>query len=322
MLNMKIRLNGFSKDKIAFAMLCIYAFVVPLGSVFRFTSEEGSLGISTLLLLFLVTIYILKTTPFLFKKKIFFVLSLLVLWFSFSTLFTPDSIISGYKNLISLIIYIFLAITITQIHLPARRLKIFFIWLIVGMFLSSGLTLLDFTGVVDVLGANEFNRSTHMAGNKVIQSSGFFSRRSAMAAYFCLVLSALIPLFFILRNTILKTIIVITYFVSLLTLLLTHNLGGIIAILLSSGLYLFWGNQVSFIKRMKQIIVVGLILISCGWLVTTHFSDVKQVYLFRLGVFTSPEDVSAEQLALQKESDYVRLYFLSQALGSLTKNPI
>jgi len=271
---MKIMHTGFSKDKIAFALLCIYAFVVPLGTVFRFGTEEGSLGISTILLLSLVTLYILYTIPLLFKKKVFFVLLLLVLWFSFSTLFTPDSIISGYKTLISLIIYIFLAITITRIDLPAKRLKIFFFCLTVGIFLSSGLTLIDFLGVVDVPYANELNRSTHVAGGNVIQASGFFPRRSAMAAYIALVLPALIPLVVNLQNTILKTITATTYLVSLLCL------------------------------------------------VATYFSDVVQVYLFRLSVPSSMAGISDDQLARQKESDNMRLYFLSQAVGSLAKNPI
>jgi len=311
---------GSRKDKIAFALLCIYAFVVPLGTVFRFGTEEGSLGISTILLLSLVTLYILYTIPLLFKKKVFFVLLLLVLWFSFSTLFTPDSIISGYKTLISLIIYIFLAITITRIDLPAKRLKIFFFCLTVGIFLSSGLTLIDFLGVVDVPYANELNRSTHVAGGNVIQASGFFPRRSAMAAYFALVLPALIPLVVNLQNTILKTITAITYFVSLLILLLTHNLAGIIAILLSSGLYLLWGYQINFVKRMKRIIVVGLLIIFSICLVATYFSDVVQVYLFRLSVPSSMAGISDDQLARQKESDNMRLYFLSQTVGSLAKN--
>lgn len=314
--------TGFSKDKIAFALLCIYAFVVPLGTVFRFGTEEGSLGISTILLLSLVTVYILKTIPLLFKKKVFFILLLLALWLSLSTLFTPDSIISGYKTLTSVIIYIFLAITITRIDLPAKRLKIFFLWLTAGMFLSSGLTLIDFLGLADVPWTNELHRSTHIAGGNIIQANGFFPRRSAMAAYFCLVLPALIPLFINLQNTILKTIIAITYFVSLLILLLTHNLAGIIAILLSSGLYLLWGYQINFIKRMKKIIIVGLLIISSGCLVTTYFPDVIQVYLFRLSALSSMAGISDEQLERQKESDNMRLYFLSQAVGSLAKNPI
>jgi hypothetical protein len=229
---------------------------------------------------------------------------------------------SGYMTLISVIIYIFLAITITRIDLPAKRLKIFFLCLTAGMFLSTGLTLIDFLGVADVPLANELHRSTHIAGGNVIQVSGFFPRRSAMAAYFALVLPALIPLVANFRNTILKAIIAITYFLSLVILLFTHNLAGIIAILLSSGLYLLWGGQINLIKRMKKIIVIGLLIISFSWLVTTYFSDVIQVYLMRIGVPSAIADVSAKQLSRQQESDNMRLYFLSQALGSLTKNPV
>jgi len=312
----------FTKDKIAFAFLCMYAFVVPLGTVFRFGTEEGSLGISTILILFLVIAYILKTTQSFFKKKVFFVLLLLVLWFSFSTLFTPEGIISGYKRLIGLVIYILLAITITQIDLSAKRLKIFFVWLTVGMLLSSGLTLIDFIGIVDIPLANELHISTHISGGNVIQASGFFSRRSAMAAYFALVVPALIPLFTSLRNTILKIIIQITYFGSLLVLFLTHNLGGIIAILISYGLYLLWGDRINFIKRMKKIVVVGLVFISFGCLVINYFPDAIEVYLIRLSIPSAIKDVSTEQFARQMESDYMRLYFLSQALEHLAKNPI
>jgi len=321
-LNKKTKHKLFSKDKISFDLLCIYAFVVPLGTLFRFTSEEGSLGISTILLLSLVTIYISSTVPLLFKKKIFFILLLLVLWFSLSTLFALDSIISGYKTMAMIIMYIFFAITITKMNLPANRLKSFFLWLVAGMFLSSGLTLIDFLGIIDVPCANELQRSTDIGDDKIFQASGFFPRRSAMAAYFSLVLPVLIPLFINFSNAMLKIIIAFTYFISMLILLFTHNLSGIIAILISSGVYFLWGDRINFVKRMKRIVYASLIILSFFYLVSVYFPDAKNVYFVRLNVPSSLASISAENVARQKESDNMRLYFFKHSLASLTKNPI
>jgi len=319
----KIIINKhLTKDKIAFILICAYAFMIPLGTVFRFTSEEGSLGISTILLTFLVIVYIPTTVPILLKNKVFFLLLLLVLWFSLSTLFALDSVISGYKMLAILTVYIFFASTITKIHLPANRLKIFFLWLTIGMFFSSSLTLIDFLGVTDIPYANESNIYTQIGDENIAQASGFFPRRSAMAAYFTLIWPALFILINYFQGKLLKIYVVITCFTSLVILSLTHNLTGIIAIFITCSVYLLCGDHINLVKRMKRIVCAVLIILSFFCIVVTYFPDIINVYLFRLRIPTYVSGIAVEEVEHQKESDNTRIFFLKHSLKSLVNNPV
>lgn len=321
---MKTIHQNIVKDKMAFCLFCMYGFVIPFGTVFRFGMTENSLGLSTILLLFCEIIYLPKIIYFLFKKKIFFTFLLLVLWLSFSTLLgKPSIIMAGYKNLVGLIIYLFWAITMTQVDFPEKRLKIFFICLTIGLLISSGLTLIDFFGVFDIPGSNELHIATEIKGARIIQASGFFYRRTAMAANFALILPALIVLATNFFNIFLKVIIIFAYLSSILILFFTHNRGGIIAILFCTTWYFLWGDHIHLFKRIKRIFIAGLFMILIGWLITTYFYEHIRAYLFVLRIPSATAyAISDHQLSKNKASDYMRVVFLKRALSSVFETPV
>lgn len=312
----------FTKDTLSFALLCMYVFMVPLGTLFRFGTKEGDLGMTTVLLVILVSIHVIKSVRLLFNKKTFFIILLLIIWLSFSTFFAPENVLAGYKNLLSLLIYVLLAGSMTQINFPAKRLKIFFLCLAAGILISSVLTLIDFAGIIDIPRANELHISTKLSEGFVMQASGFFPRRSAMAAYFALILPAFFVFFTGSRNNLFRFIMIASFILGMIALLLTHNRAGVIAILFCSGWYVLLGGRTSVKKKVKTIVVIAILLMTLISLTHRYFNDISKVYMTLFGVSSAIQGMPEYKLQRQKESDLMRVYFFSQSLNSLIENPI
>ncbi len=318
--NLNINIDSV-RDKYAFFFLCVYAFVTPLGTLFRFSAKETSLGISSIILAAIVLVYFLKSVQRLFKSKIFGLLLLLVLWLFFSSLYA-ENVLSAYIHLCDLAIYILFAASITKIDLTQERVQQFFLWLSAGIFLSVFLTLIDFFGIIDIPYVNELKIVTKVNGESVYQASGLFLRRSAMAAYFAIVLPAFFVMFINLKNLILKSLLMIIFFMSLLVLMFTHNAAGVIAITLSLLFYLFFGYRANFLSKIKKILVVGFLLSIFAFVVAIRFPEITEVYLFRISAHYPIQEIQKNDLLIrQTRSDNERIYFFKFALNSIKKDP-
>ncbi|GEM_PF-2940043 len=319
--NLSISVKEF-RDRFSFILLCVYVFVAPLGTLFRFSSKETALGVSSVILLSLIGLYFIDSLYVFLRRKIFVILLLLILWLLLSSFFILDDTTRAYTNLIFLTGYILFCIAITLIHISLFRLRLLFFFLFLGIFLSAGLTLIDFLGIIDIPYVNMLKISTKVNGEEIYQASGFFMRRSAMAAYFSLVLPASFIIFLNLRHNFLRIILISTYFMGLLVLILTHNLAGITAILISCIIYFLFGYNGNFLLKLRNILILSGLILSFAFVLVFRFPQVIDVYMFRIQVHYSNAPVNDVFLAKQKESDNERLYFLKHAIMNVVKCPL
>jgi hypothetical protein len=191
---------------------------------------------------------------------------------------------------------------------------------IIGGFISSTLTLIDFFGIVDVPHVNDGNAFyTATSLGAVLQASGPFARRSAMAAYF----SLLIPLAVLMvlnvkslsKST--KLFYILTSLTSFVALLLTHNraglLGPLIAIVIIS---ISTARSPAKVLRLLGVAVIGIGLVS--WLLATVFHSQWVVYEALLRLNNEPVQGSY----VTEESDAIRLVLFQFVMSSLKGNPI
>lgn len=314
--------NKEFQDNISFLLLCGYVALAPFGTLFRFSNSETSLGISSIILICLITINLKRIIPLFLKSKIFILLSFLIFWISIVNVYSQE-IYTGYIHLVCLLIYILFSASITRIYFSLYRLKIIFILLAVSMLLSAFITLIDFWNIINIQFVNKLHIVTKITGESVYQVSGFFLRRSAMAAYFSIILPAFFILFITLNNSLLKSLFIFSFFISFIVLIFTHNLAGVVSIILTCMLYIFFGYQVKFLKKISKIASVALTVTFFTTIITTEFPEVVEVYLVRIGVHYSVPDVSipSKELTKQIESDDERIYLFKQTIASLAQNP-
>jgi len=176
-------------------LLFLYAFLAPLGNLARFGQQESVYGVTTILLLLIALLALPAVPKGLQKERIFRSFLVLIVWLIAASVLAPEPL-AALVNGGTLVLYLIAAITaFCYLRDEFMILDLLFIYCLGGL-VGALATIIDFIGIVDIPGVNEANISTDTELGSIMQLSGVFPRRSAMAAYYTLIITIgiLLPL--------------------------------------------------------------------------------------------------------------------------------
>lgn len=309
-----------SKDKILFFLVCCYFFVSVFGNVFRFGSQEGSLGVGTIIISFVVFLTFLKTMPMFFKKKIWFTLFLLLFWLLFSSL--CGDVKSAYLGLLQLFIYVLFAMGVATIEFTPERLNRLFLLTISALLISSILTILDFSRILNIPHFNDFNKGVNMLGGaRVIGASGPFVSRTGMASYYALILLLTMVYGFTVRNKYIQTFSLIIFIIGFIALTITFNRAAPLSIIIGVLIFIIYGiNSV----KLKVKVILCLIFLAFFYIVVIqkYFPAQMKAITYKMQLSIGIGEYSENDYERQLESDMLRGYLLKTALKKVYENPV
>jgi O-antigen ligase len=283
----------------------------------KFGKEEGSLGITTFILLTILLISLKSAVKNLLKSKFFVSLFILIFWLIIASVFSYDPILTVLSGF-TLILYLFTSTISFEILNSEKKIFYVFLFFCLGGLISSTATVIDFFGILKVPGVNETQVGTNTELGTILQASGPFARRSSMAIYFTMIITIGILYASIIKN-ISKISKLLFYFSSitcLVALMLTHNRSGIVSAIFVSIIILFLYSK-STIKKFKFIFYATIVFSVILYLIITFLPDVWHAYqaLLRIG------DVASTDTLLE-ESDALRFELFKHSIVSILNNPI
>lgn len=301
------------------SLLMLYAFLAPLGNLARFSTMEAGYGATTILLLLVVAINGLPSLRILLRDRLLFSLALLTAWMAMASFVSPNfrGAIGGWVNFALYVLFACAAYRVNWTAATLYRLALFFV---LGGFLSSSLTIVDFFGLLDVPRVNEGAAGYTATGlGAVLQASGPFARRSAMAAYFALVIPLAVQLFRYVRAAprLGRLFCVATAATASIALLLTHNRAGLLGAWLAVALMSLMTarSPMKFLRLLASGAIVGMFVV---WVLVTYFPAQLVVYEALLQL----SDAEAVGPFITRDSDQIRVMLFKHALRSLASNPI
>ena len=294
-------------------LLFIYSFTVPLGNLARFGPDEGAYGVSTLVLLVLVILTLPTSLKVIFKEPILLWFGILIVWILLASAFATDQK-TAFINGGALAFYLATAAAAyfyLRDELVIRRLLA--VYCFAGL-ISAGVTIIDLIGVVDIPNVNEAIKGTITDSGYLMQATGPFPRRTAMAVYFTfvIVVGLLVPLVYRRDGILLNLFFLISATVCLLALMLTHNRAGVLSSLIAVFVVLI-GSLRTPVRLIKIATVVSVILASFTVAVNVWFPELWRVYSELLGIGI---------VSTKEESDATRILFAQHIFLSLEANPI
>ena len=305
---------GVLSDRFCFVpLIWLYVFMVQFGLLVRFTEEETSRGFTTIIVVALVVLGLLRWVRAFLSEPIYWAFGLLLLYALFPTSLarTPGE---AFGFLVELTGYILLSAVVSRTELNTSRLRVYWFAIAAGLLLSSALTIIDFAGIADVPRNNEVRLETRLGSYSVEQASGFFARRSAMASVFSLGIAGSIILALGVRSLSARLFFLGSGALGMICLVLTHNRSGVLAAVMTIAAYSLFSRRLAGFKRLAVIPIVVL-LGSAGIMVFAYFfPETAEIYLAKLGFIGLADFVW--------ESDYHRLETLYRALESLVERPI
>ncbi|MCA9230515.1 MAG: O-antigen ligase family protein [Planctomycetales bacterium] len=310
-------------DKFLTLVLAAYCFVVQFGTLFRYGSSEIALGVSTLLALLILLLGVNKIPGQIRQSTVFSWLAVLFGWFVLSSYLSPTGYLAAYYRLAQLILYLAMAAAVCSWGCTEKRLRAITLSVAIGLLISSGLTIIDYKGWVNVPRCNEFVAGDFMeegSGSYVMQAGGFFPRRTAMAAFFSLSAAMSLIMALTTRGWLGKSIYGAAGVCGILAILLSHNRSGVLSIIAGVGAYLLFTKSISFNKRLKVISVSTVLGMGILVVAFTYFPDHVEVYKRKLP-FLFPES-SDHYSDSQSSSDSVRWQNLESAFKSIASNPV
>lgn len=303
-------------------LLASYCFVVQFGSLFRYGSGEGALGVSTGIVLIVIFLGFNGIPRQIRMIPVLSAIALLLGWFVLSSSLSPTGYLGAYRRLGQLMLYLCLAAAISSRDFTDKQLKLVAYSVAIGLLLSSGLTIIDYQGWANIPGCNEVVISSRVGGSnldRVSQAGGFFPRRSAMAAVFSLSATVSVIMALAVRGWSSKVLFAVSGLSGILSLFLTHNRSGIAAIVLAMFVYVFLNKSFTFGRRIKTIAFSGVVGIGLLIVLITYFPAQVDIYKGKLPMFfpEASKDYSEEQA----RGDSVRSDNLMTAFKNITSNP-
>jgi len=297
-------------------LIGLYAFVVCFGNIFKFTAGESSAGVSTVIL-FIILISKLPTIPSqLFRNNVFLFTFIALVMSLLSAQFHPGDISRATQGSFILLTYLLVAVATSAVNFSVTELRTIFIFLAIGLGLAGILTVIDYIGIANIPGANESNIATEIGRDRIEQAGGFFSRRSALAAFTALAA----PMIFILsvyeKKGTISLLLVLCGLSGMLALFLSHNRSGIFAVIICMLLFLAFTRRFNISNKIKLSIIIFLISLVALIALYTYFPDHISVYTSKLSRIMPN---TSKQIS---ESDYSRVYFFIEALKSILDSPI
>lgn len=306
------------KDKITLFLIYLYGPFCILGNLAKFSEDESSLGISTIFLIAVVLLNLRIAFNVCFKNKIYFTIFLLVTWWCFTSIFS-NNYPQAFGQLAQFILYLLFSAIIFKLNLNLSQIKKILLFYIIGSFITSTLTIIDFLNIIDIPRVNETFYGKETSLGTILQASGPFSRRSAMAAYFSISIPvcAFIIIWGKYKNTIINIFIFSTFILSIISLMITGNRAAILGSFISIIIILIFKSK-SKLTLIKYFIFLSILLMLFILLLTIYFPDQIIVYkaLFGIG------DVDLYKADTQSESDQIRLLLFLHVIKSFLDNPI
>lgn len=308
-------MNTFAVRKSTLLMIVIvtYSFLAPLGNLARFGNHEGAFGVTTILLLVLV-LGGLTVLPTVFsRERVFQALLLLILWLIAASIFAAEPL-GALLNGGSLLVYLGGAMLAYHAFSSPDRVLLFLKTLCLAGLIGSLVTIIDFLGFLNFPGVNEQIKGTRTEHGHILRASGMFYRRTAMAAYYVLIIT--MGLGFALFATRMKRSSRFFFFLAavscFIALALTHNRSGVIAPMLALVIVysLRASNPLQLIRvGLSSALSLGVIAI----VVVQIFPDLWFAYKHILSIGSD---------APRAASDALRWEFAKHAIASLASNPL
>jgi len=319
---MKAILHG--KDRVMFISVSIYFFIMVYGNAFRFSQEEAALGFSSVLILFIIAPKINKIHGPLFRHPVFLTILYLFIWCLMSSLFSGEGVLKAYIRLMMLFGYLFAAIAVYQMQLTEERIKFLVHTLCISILVASALTIIDYLKIYDIPYVNEVDITTKIGGERVEQAGGFFPRRSAMAAFYSIIIPTLMYYAFKIRNVKEKALMFGASGISFIALLLTHNRSGILGTIFALMLYLYFDKSTKLGRKISIFIYLPIVFGIILYIIYMLSPETLDVYVMKLYRYMPGVSVDAREQVSQSviESDESRIYFFVSVMKSLLSNPI
>lgn len=308
--------SGGVHSNIIVLMIALYMFIAPLGNLARFSPNEGSYGTTTILLVIIVLITITLSLKILFTEKVFRMFFVLFIWLLSASILSHDPE-SAFLNGGSLFIYLMASMATYALLDDLRIIYYVLTAFCLGGLISSFATIIDFIGIVDIPGVNDIHNATLTDIGAVEQASGVFPRRSAMGAYYVMIITIGVLLSIIGRsiNNKMRFMFLFSGLSCMIALLLTHTRTAIISSFVMIILVMIIRSKNSKKTFRQLLLIIGIIFVIFN-IAEKIFPDIMMVYETKLYV---REDVSSiEELG---DSDILRFVFAEHALSSLLSNP-
>jgi hypothetical protein len=214
--------------------------------------------------------------------------------------------------------YFLFACAAFRVEWTPARLRGLLACFILGGLAGAAATYIDWFGIIDIPRVNEDVGATRTTFGYIPQIAGPFPRRSAMAAYY----SLLIPLagmLMQLRGSFsgkLRAAYLATAILCAGCLMLSHNRSGLLSSIMITLFVALVINR-SPRKLVRLVLACTLLTVVLVWAVETFFHDQLLAYeaLLRFGEARSAD-------AFLDESDYLRVLFLERAMTSMITNPV
>jgi hypothetical protein len=287
--------------------------LVHFGSLVKFSAEETSRGPSTFIVLTLVVLGARRVVRAFLSERVFWVLGILLIYLVIPTAIGASRTRS-VTGLTELIGYVLMAAAVSRIRLVGSQLLIFWVCLAAALLLSSGLTLVDQAGIVDVPYNNEFTTETRVDGEAVEQATGFFARRSGMAAVFALTISGSLALALAHGSLRVRLYFLTAGVTGLLCLFLTHNRSGVLGSAAVVALYALLSPRFRGFRRIGIVMAAAILGATSIALVARYYPEHASVYLAKLGFIGLAETTW--------ESDLYRIDLFYAAIRSLAVRPL
>lgn len=294
-------------------ILCIYATVVQFGNLGRLSDVESSYGLSTAIVVLFVLMGARRLVWATIAEPMFWVLGLLVLYLVLPSVMSREPILA-LLSLFQVTCYIALAAVVSRTSFSQSQ--VFTLWICIagGLFLSAALTIVDFAGLVDVPYNNNLWLSTKIGVERVEQASGFFSRRSGMAAIFSIGIAGSLVFALAHSSLVVRLFFLVTGSTGLLCVFLTHNRSGVLGPLAVVSVYALLSPRFRGLRRIGMLMLSVVIGIGFLFFVLHYYPEQAAIYAEKLG-FLSRSNVASE-------SDRLRIDLFVAALKSMGSKPL
>lgn len=307
---------GTIADKLLFfPLVYLYVVLVHFGSLVRFSSEETSRGISTLVGLALIALggtRILRA--FGTEKLVFWTLGALLVYLAMFAAVGPDPLKALRGAPVELTGYILLAAALSRTGFSRSQLKTLWLWMAGALFVSAFLTIIDYVGVFDVPYNNDAVTETRAAGLDVWQASGFFARRSGMAAIFAISITGSLVLAFAHESARIRLYFLTAAAFGLLCLFLTHNRSGVLSPILVAGIYALISPRFRGGRRIRILLGASAAAAVLLAVVVAFFPNHLAVYVAKLGF------IGLADTTWSSDKDRIDLFLV--AVASIAESPL
>ncbi len=295
-------------------LICIYAFAVQFGNLFRISGAESVPGLSTAIALILILLGPLRVIRGIVQENLILLVTLLSLWIALVSVVGGDTDENVLYAAIVFQAYVFLAAAIAQTTISEQWLVRIWAFIALGILISAGLTVVDFLGIIDVPRNNEEIISSRVGTTVVEQAGGFFPRRSAMAAIFSIGIAGVITIGLITLHWRAKLLWFLTGGLGLICLMLTHNRSALLSVILSVSAYVLIAKRLRGARRVRILTLGVLVAFGIGVVMSVYFPQHLEVYAEKLGFFYGAGEV--------RQTDYGRIVLFKVALTNLLSDPI